>query len=173
MKALQWKRATVVLIAVAALLPYVKNAIDATERRMEVSKRRLVFSTDLSQNYDYYVASQNELKAKGMTLWGSSEVGDFLAELEKISTKTQIPILNTKPYKAGEMANPDSIGAELEIAGTMTGIVKFMHEALNLPGLIAVEGLNLVEDNTEEGGLSAQLVVSRAIYNQKGNNLAL
>jgi len=173
MKKLQWKLPLAALIGAAVLLPYLKNTIDATSAKIEVAKKRLAFSSDLNQNYNYYVNSQNELKAKGITLWGSSEIGDFLTELEKISTQTQIPILNTKPYAQGEMSNRDSIGAELEITGNMAGIVKFIHEVLNLPGLIAVEELNLVEENAEEGALSAQLVISRAVYNQKGNNLIL
>ena len=173
MKNLQWRLPVAAVVAAAILLPYLKGAIDSTEHKIEAAKKRLVFAADLSQNYHYYAASKNELKAKGMTLWGSSEIGDFLAELEKISTATQIPILNTKPYARGEKANRDSIGAELEIAGTMTGIVKFIYEVLNLPGLIAVEKLNLAEGNSEEGELLAQAAVSRAVYNQKGNNIVL
>ena len=173
MKSLQWKVPLAVLLLTGLLLPFLKGAIDAAELKIAAAKKRLVFSEDLSQNYQYYADSQNELKAKGVTLWGSGEIGDFLAELEKVSKEAKIPILNTKPYGVGEMGNRDSIGVQLEITGSTTGIVKFIYEVLNLPGLIAVEKLNLREEGTQEGELLAQVVISRAVYNRKGSGFVL
>jgi len=161
MKRVQWQVAAAVLALTLLFLPQFKNRTGEVDRQIRIAKRKLSVYQDLIKHRDDYERLQKELEAKGESLWGSFEPGDFVAELQQISDETQVPIRGIQPLAAGEGPARDSIGAQLEVEGDMRSIGQFIYSALELPGFVRIEKISLAEPRGESGGLAASILISR------------
>lgn len=161
MKSLNWKTPLLVILIFGVLFPKIKGSTESASEEIQRAKRKLVEAQDLVRHRQDYEKWREELEARGESVWGSSEIGDFLAELEAVSKKTGVSILNLKPYTFERSPSKNSIGAALEIEEEMKSVGKFLYEILRLPGAIAIERLSISEPIGASHRLSVELVVSR------------
>ena len=164
MKIKMWQLTLALAILFLILFPRLHTASRGADAQIEKAKSELLFVQGLKANRHRYEDLQRDLEKRGEILLGSSEIGDFLSELETVSKNTGVPISNSQPHHFGEgdSGAQNAIGAELEIEGAMTSLMRFVYETLRLPGVVTVERLSL-SPNRNNIALISQVLVSRKV----------
>ena len=161
MTRLDWKIPAIALGLFILVFPTIREETEKADVQIKIVKARWAALQDLMEHREQYQHWQKEIAEKGESLWGSTEIGDFVAELQSVSGAAGVPLLYLRPRAqegAGEIAAMD---AEIGIEGNMSALGKFLYEVLRLPGLMTIEKLVLSEADRAQGTLSAQLLISR------------